>query len=155
MFSHLIVDGYNIINKWPHLKKAKDKSLDYARQQLIDIMKMYSDYTGIKVTIVFDGTDKSNLKINKEKNNNFNILFSKKSETADSIIERLVYNTNDKNGLIVATDDHCQQNMIFGMGGFYITSFELAKRVGVVTKQLKRNLTEIFKKKKPISKISI
>lgn len=55
MFSHLIIDGYNIINKWPSLKKAKSKSLDFARQQFIDTVEKYSDYTGIKVTIVFDG----------------------------------------------------------------------------------------------------
>ena len=55
MREYLIVDGYNIINDWPLLKKMCGESIQAARDKLVEIMAGFRAYKGMEVIIVFDG----------------------------------------------------------------------------------------------------
>ncbi|MCG8541721.1 MAG: NYN domain-containing protein, partial [Clostridia bacterium] len=70
----LIIDGYNVINAWPDLKKISQESLEQAMNMLIDKMAEYRSYTGIEVIIVFDAYQVKGTKIKKEKINNVEII---------------------------------------------------------------------------------
>jgi len=55
-----IVDGYNIIYKWPRLKKHMAKGdLQRARQLLIDDLEDLRSLKGWRIEVVFDGTRRS------------------------------------------------------------------------------------------------
>jgi predicted RNA-binding protein with PIN domain len=117
MSSYLIVDGYNIIAKLPSLVKAKRKSIEFARARLCELIEAYCDYNGAKGTIVFDGGQREQ----QEEGDNPKVIFSKKGESADTIIESLVYNCDDKINTRVVTDDRAIRNMVVGMGASCIS----------------------------------
>ncbi len=50
----LLVDGYNIIGAWPHLRQLREIDFDQARQLLIEAMAEYQAVSGREVTVVFD-----------------------------------------------------------------------------------------------------
>lgn len=119
--SYLIIDGYNIINKWPRLIKARQKSIESARAELFNIIQAYCDYAGAEGIIVYDGKGKER----SAENTNPRIIFSRKGETADTIIESLVYNFDDKSKVKVVTEDRAQGDMIVGMGAFVLSTERL------------------------------
>jgi uncharacterized protein len=56
----LIVDGYNIIHKWPRLKKHLSKGdLQRARQLLLDDLETMQAMKGWRIECVFDGARRS------------------------------------------------------------------------------------------------
>ncbi|HEO63794.1 MAG TPA: hypothetical protein ENN78_00815 [Candidatus Omnitrophica bacterium] len=138
MSSFLIIDGYNIINKWPKLIKAKCKSIELAREALYNIVQKYSDFTGTKATIVYDGKGKESQHIKGD----VDVIFSSEKETADSIIETLVYNAKEPNRIKVVTDDNVQRNMVMGMGSFTLSCRSFEKEVGQAQKDLTQHLLE-------------
>ena len=50
----LVVDGYNIINAWPRLKKVSDDDLELAREMLVAIIHEYSNIKEYESLVVFD-----------------------------------------------------------------------------------------------------
>jgi len=137
MYSWLIIDGYNIIHKWPDLVKAKLKNIEFAREKFNTIIQKYSDFKGIKITIVYDGQGKerSNTKDNPE------IVFSKSTETADSIIEYLVQNHDNPKEILVATDDNVQRSFIITAGAWYISAADFESEVNSVLGDMRKRLS--------------
>jgi len=136
MYSWLIIDGYNIINKWGSLLKAKNESIEFARETLNTIIQKYSDYKDIKVTIVYDGKNPEREEISGSPN----IIFSKRNETADTIIEFLVYNADNPAEITVATDDNIQRSLVMGAGAWFISAKELEAEVDETLKQMRKKL---------------
>lgn len=123
--SCLIIDGYNIINKWPRLIKAKRKSIESARAELFDIIQAYCDYTAQEGIIVYDGSGRER----SVENTNPRVIFSGKGETADTVIESLVYNLDDKSKVKVVTEDRAQRDMINGMGASLLSADMLESEI--------------------------
>ena len=133
-FTHIIVDGYNVINSWQRLKRLRNKSLEFKRLSLISTLQNFSDYTGKEVSIVFDGNGVKELS---KKDGSLSIIFSKKGETADTVVERLVYRRKNKKKILVATNDRIEQNMIFGMGATFINSADFEIKIFSILQCLK------------------
>ena len=51
---YLLVDGYNVIFAWEHLKELSERSLDGARHALINILCNYQGYSKCNLILVFD-----------------------------------------------------------------------------------------------------
>lgn len=136
MHSWLIIDGYNIINKWPDLAKAKQKSIEFAREKLNTIIQKYSDFKEMDVTIVYDGkgTERELIK------GNPSIIFSKSAETADAVIEYLVYNSDKSKGITVATDDNAQRNFVVCAGADCISAEKLMNEVKQALAEMRKML---------------
>ncbi len=133
-FNYVIVDGYNVINSWQCLTRLRNKSLEFKRLSLISTLQNFSDYTGKEISIVFDGNGAKELS---KKEGSLSIVFSKKCETADTVIERLVYNEKDRTKILVATNDRTEQNMIFGMGATFINSADFEVKIFSILQCLK------------------
>lgn len=122
-----IVDGYNLMHQTDILED--NVSLEEAREQLIDDMRNFQGYLNTKISLIFDGSGEGakgskNKKTKKGKKNNFEIIFSSGNLSADNIIEKLVYNTNEKNEICVVSSDRTIKMMVFGMGAHTMTSAE-------------------------------
>ena len=52
---YLIVDGHSIIFAWPALCKLHKRRPFLAREALINRLRDYQDWTGVRVVVVFDG----------------------------------------------------------------------------------------------------
>lgn len=125
----LFVDGYNVINSWPNLKKIKDYSYESSRLQLIGILQNYSAFKGYKMFIVFDAQlVKGNLQ-KKERQGNLVVVFTKEGETADDYIERMVNNIGRKVEVCVITSDSLEQQVTFQRGATRMSSIEFYHEV--------------------------
>ncbi|MFC1808437.1 NYN domain-containing protein [Candidatus Omnitrophota bacterium] len=113
MSSYLIVDGYNLIHKWPRLKKEKQKNIESACAKLFFLIQQFCDFQHIEGVIVYDGKGAKR----KTYAGRPTVIYSQKNETADSVIEEMVYNASDKTKIRVVTDDRVVTNMVLGMGG--------------------------------------
>ncbi|WP_214829891.1 NYN domain-containing protein [Exiguobacterium algae] len=122
----LLVDGYNIIGAWPHLRRLRDVDFDQARNLLIEAMAEYQAASGKEVTIVFDAHMRYGRE-SKEKRSRVDVVYTKENETADEWIERRAHELVDDRlvTLFVATNDFTEQWVIFGQGALRVPATEL------------------------------
>lgn len=138
MVEHLLIDGYNIINTWGLLEGNDKHSFENARDKLIDIMHNYRGYTGYRITVVFDAYQTDSQKRTIEQNGNVTVVYTKKNESADVYIERLVNDIMEKapkkSRVWVATSDHLQQTIASSKGALIVSAMELKADVARCTK---------------------
>ena len=129
MGSDLIVDGYNIINSWTSLKSLANEDMEQARGKLIEILASYKAYKGIEIILVFDAQLVKGSLGNEEIINGIKVVFTREHQTADSYIEKEVYNLSRLNHVQVATSDWAEQQTILSSGGTRISARELESEV--------------------------
>lgn len=133
----IFVDGYNVVNSWPDLKRKKDFSFEGARQTLIDKLHNYGVFKACKIVIVFDAY-KVIGSIEKEEvvNQNIAVIFTKDGETADSYIEKKVNALGRKHEIVVVTSDNLEQQTVFQRGAVRMSSVEFYNEVLSVEKSI-------------------
>ncbi|MBU3160165.1 NYN domain-containing protein [Clostridium frigoris] len=139
----LFVDGYNVINSWPSLKKVKEYSYESSRLQLIGILQNYVAFNGYKMFIVFDAQLVKGSIQKEERQGNLVVVFTKEGETADSYIERMVNNIGRNIEVCVITSDSLEQQIAFQRGATRMSSIEFYHEVIRTQKKIE---TEIEKK---------
>lgn len=165
----MIVDGYNIIGAWPELIDLKRENLELARNRLVEILKEFQVYTGTQVILVFDGyltaapRENTNPNLVKDlrlwiktsgqgKPKKLQVLFSKHQETADELIERIVYEMEKQGAHIyVATSDRVEQQITFGEGALRISANELSQRVKQVQTSIQHDVRELANKRNTLA----
>jgi predicted RNA-binding protein with PIN domain len=141
----LIVDGYNIIGDWPELRQLKAQSLESARDQLLEDLKEYKAITGRDVIVVFDA-HLSRGGQSEETIGGVRLLYTKELETADELIERLVYEFERekvRRHLFVATSDYVEQQVTFGGGALRISARELRIDVRAAKKEIEERVDKL------------
>ena len=132
----IFVDGYNVINSWPNLKKIKDYSLESSRQKLIDTLLNYSEFKGYKLFIVFDAHMVKGSLEKKERQGNLVVVFTKDGETADNYIEKMVDQIGRKSDVLVVTSDSIEQQVTFQRGATRMSSIEFYHEVINIEKKI-------------------
>jgi hypothetical protein len=121
----LIVDGYNFIHSAKRYNDFRSEDLELARVKLIEDLATYKIYSGKNVVVVFDAA-KSEIEENRQGEIlGITVIFSRKGEKADLVIERLAYREAKERLVIVATSDYLQQKVIFKPGILRMSSREL------------------------------
>lgn len=134
----LLVDGYNIIHAWPQLRRLVDEvSLDAARDKLIEIMGDYRGSSGERIIVVFDAYHTQRIGYTKEERYGVELVYTRKGETADHYIERMVSTLDPRKvGVVrVATSDSTEQTVVMGRGGIRISAHELHGYVRQATRK--------------------
>lgn len=138
---NVFVDGYNVINSWPNLKKIKDYSLEAARVKLIEILQNYTSFKGYKVFLVFDAHMVAKSIEKRERyGENLVVVFTKENETADSFIERKINNVGRKIEVFVVTSDALEQQLVFQRGAIRMASLEFYYEIKSVEKRISTNI---------------
>lgn len=125
---YLFIDGYNVINSWKQLQELQIKSLDHARERLITMMASYVAFKGFKTTLVFDGQGiiLPGVAPLQKINNHLQVAFTQDGLTADSYIEKEVYELLKADKIVfVVTNDWAEQQNILGSGAFRFSVREL------------------------------
>lgn len=147
----LIVDGYNIINSWPELKKLGQIGLEHSRDKLLELMEDYRAYKGIKVIIVFDAHMVKGSMEKHQKYGGTEVVFTKENETADAYIEKLADEMGKLYEIVVATSDWLIQQVVMGRGAARISSRELYLEV----MRTKKGMRDKYQTRKSVEKHTI
>ncbi len=126
---YLLVDGYNVIFAWEHLKELTERSLDGARQVLINILCNYQGYSKCNLILVFDAYKVKGQYREVEKVNGISIVYTKEAETADMYIEKVTNKLAKNNRVRVVTSDALEQMIILGNGALRVSSLAFLEEV--------------------------
>ncbi len=98
----IIIDGYNYIRQ-TDLKRLESISLEMGRNELIKRLSAYKRIKSHKITVVFDGIMGGSHTEERDRAAGISIIYSRKGETADEVIKRLILNSTEEL-LIVSSD---------------------------------------------------
>lgn len=125
----MLIDGYNVIGIWPHLRRLRQKQLSYARELLIATVVNYCGYTGIKCIVVFDA-HQVDAPAYTAVESDVEVHYTNRHETADAFIERYVrLNASVYRSIYVVTSDQQEQLLTFGSGALRMPALELLEEV--------------------------
>jgi uncharacterized protein len=104
---------------WPELRKLHQRRSSLAREALIKQLRHYQDWTGVAVVIVCDGKEP---KINARSDpGDVQIVYSRRGQTADAIIERLASKYGERFDLTIATSDLWEAQTVHASGAEWIS----------------------------------
>jgi len=139
----IVVDGYNFIFNFYKAKKITNTDLSNLRDRLINDLSQLKNYMGCNITVVFDAKNRENLVVSKEMIGGVEVIYSKRGETADTIVEKLVNKQSEFERIFVVTSDYLQQKVVF-KGNIYRKSIrefslELRNYKKKISENLERN----------------
>ena len=134
---YLLVDGYNVIFSWPHLKELAEENVDAARAKLTNVLCNYRGYKKCEVILVFDAYKVKGSLREVENVDGISIVYTKEAETADTYIEKAAYDLSKKHFVRVVTSDALAQLIIFGSGALRVSSREFLDEVRAVEEEIR------------------
>ncbi|MEL6927902.1 MAG: NYN domain-containing protein [Cyanobacteria bacterium J06600_6] len=150
----LLVDGYNIIGDWPHLKKSRDRhGLEAARYELIESLINYSSSVAYRTKVVFDAHYQDTPRSTETHTAALSVHYTAFAETADTYIEKFCATFGRKKyqqestRLIVATSDRAQQLTVVGYGAEWLSAPMLEREVEQAVQKTKSRTKRQTKKK--------
>jgi predicted RNA-binding protein with PIN domain len=117
---YLIVDGHSVIFAWPELRAMHERRTMLARDVLVQKLRDYQDWTGVRVIVVFDGTGSAVSQTSEP--GEIQIFYSRAGQTADAIVERLASKYGEQFQLLVATSDYLEQETVMACGAECISA---------------------------------
>jgi hypothetical protein len=131
----LLVDGYNIIGAWSHLKSTCERhGLESARRELVEVLINYTSLAGHDTQVVFDAHYQHTPGYSENFTSSLSVYYTAFAQTADTYIEKLCagfYHQNQSKyeRLIVATSDEAHRLTILGYGAEWISAKKLRLEV--------------------------
>ena len=113
----ILVDGYSLLHNWPGLAPGRARHSAAARDELIRRLTLYQDAVGTPVTIFFDGARVATGRLPAASTSEIEVLYSRKGQTADQMIERAVHRFGPYGEVLAVTDDHAERDTVIGFGG--------------------------------------
>jgi predicted RNA-binding protein with PIN domain len=113
----ILVDGYSLLHNWPELARGRARHSAEARDALIRRLTLYQDAIGTPITVFFDGAGQRSGSPNAASSTAVEVLYSRKGQTADQMIERAAYRFGAYGEVMAVTDDRAEQDMVISLGG--------------------------------------
>src|SRR2546426_1024483 len=82
----IMVDGYNVIHRTPDLRPGKDRTLEEARDKLVNLLS-WAVGGGAEFLVVFDGAEGPG---HNERQGQVEVRYSRPPQKADDLIRELV-----------------------------------------------------------------
>lgn len=120
--AHLIVDGYNVTKRG-----YAELDLERQRQRLVTELAGLRARTGGEVTVVFDGADP--VPGTPGQPRGVRVLFSRKGQTADDLIRRLVRAEPDGRAVVVVSSDREVADAVRRAGAYPVPHDALLRRL--------------------------
>ncbi len=151
----LIVDGYNLIGANKDLHRESLHSMVVPREKVLAALSEYQSVAKYEIICVFDAYEVKS----RESVSDFygvTVVYTKEKETADEYIERFVHDHYHPHlcEISVVTSDLTEQNAIFALGAYRISSREMWIALSEAEKNISRKVDAI-NEKMPRQKIDI
>ncbi|MBQ8524879.1 MAG: NYN domain-containing protein [Clostridia bacterium] len=141
----VIIDGYNLIHCDEGLKATATYNLEKARDDLMNLLSSYVSYTKTELVLVFDAYLVEDSKGTEFMHDGYKVVFTKADETADTYIEKLMYELGPDYSIRMVTDDKLLQFSAVHSGIFRMTAKEFLDeltRIGNEITEFVRKLSE-------------
>ncbi|MBQ3527102.1 MAG: NYN domain-containing protein [Clostridia bacterium] len=141
----VIIDGYNLIYSDDVLKSTADFSLEKARDDLMNILSNYVSYTKTELVLVFDAYLVEDGKGTESMHDGYKVVYTKENETADTYIEKLMYDLGPDYSIRMVTNDRLLQFSAVHSGVSRMTAKEFLEeltRIGNEINEFVRKLSE-------------
>jgi predicted RNA-binding protein with PIN domain len=113
----VLVDGYSLLHHRPELAPDKPRHSFHARDALVSMLTQYQDSSGTPVTVIFDGGGAPpDTPKNETAKGGIEVLFSKKGQTADQIIERVAHLMKPYGEVLAVTNDFAERETVINLG---------------------------------------
>ena len=113
----VLVDGYSLLHHWPELAPGRARHSFHARDALVAALTQYQDSSGTPVTVIFDGGGAPpDTPKNETARDGIEVLFSKKGQTADQIIERVAHLMKPYGEVMAVTNDFAERETVVSLG---------------------------------------
>jgi len=113
----ILVDGYSLLHAWKELAPGEARHSAAARQELIRQLTQYRDAIGTPLTVIFDGGGAPPNTPEPVSPDGLEVLYSKKGQTADDLIERTAYRLKPYGEALAITNDYAERDTVIAMGG--------------------------------------
>lgn len=137
---HLLIDGYNVIHAWPELEALLRRSVDAARERLVEACRVIREVDGLRVTLVFDSSRETVQVETPGEDQGYAVLFAPKGVSADGLIEQIVRRAKKPEHCVVISRDNLVLESIRAAGGFGYFPEELIDWVKRSQERLRRDL---------------
>ena len=113
------IDGYNVVHHCSQLKRLARHDFEAARDKLIDRVARFCADAGKRAKIVFDGRGHlPDILPPHHGAPGLDVIYSADGQTADSYIEREIYDAPDRRDLVVVSADRGLRDLCRGLGAF-------------------------------------
>lgn len=130
--THLLVDGSNVVQAWADTRALARRDREAAKALLVRRVAVLRDFSGWRVTVVFDGRGED---LNIEAVDgaaDFACVHTPAGTTADDVIEQLVGRAAEPGACLVATADQAERSTVEAAGAAWCSPEELARRIDAV-----------------------
>ncbi len=135
MRKFLVIDGYNLLFEMAKLSRNKitTNELNNLRDDLVQKVANFAALSGQETILVFDGSSMQEEELVLEESG-IQVVFTKKEETADTFIERFLYEMPRTYETVLITSDGAVQEMALLTGAQrfssrqFITDMNLLER---------------------------
>lgn len=100
---HIVIDGYNYINRVRPFNTQDISNLETHRKSFLDKLVVYKKQKPNKITVVFDAYRGYSLTRQRENYKGIDVVYTRENETADEVIIEWI--RKKPSGLIVVTSD--------------------------------------------------
>ncbi len=146
MATHYFIDAYNVMLKSSQLRETALLDLERARDMLLDFVQCFCLNGEYEVTVVFDGREEEQTRTTIPFSGNpcgIHLLYSPHHTSADTVIERLIYQQRDRMNCIVVSNDRGLRDQCRGMGALTMEADSFLHSV----RQVQRSAKELLDKR--------
>ena len=136
----ILIDGYSLLHGWPELAPGKARHSAAAREELIRKLTLYRDAIGTPITVFFDGGGAPAGTHKHTSTPEMEVLYSKRGQTADDMIERTTHRMVSYGEVLVVTDDYAERDLVIGLGGMAQSCDQFLFAIGGARGDAKRDL---------------
>ncbi len=122
---HLVIDGYNYINRINASSVQRGASMDLLRRDFLERCARYKKARSARITVVFDAYDTSSPGRHSENVRGIEVVYSREGETADDVI--IGWIRKRPAGLIVVSSDRAIIDEAKARGVAFLTPVKLAE----------------------------
>lgn len=127
--THLLVDGSNVIHAWSDTRALARRDREAAKALLLRRVAVLHDFSGWRVTVVFDGRGDELVIEAVGGASDFACVFTLAGATADDVIEQLVGRASEPASCLVVTADQAERSTVEAAGAGWCSPEELHKRI--------------------------
>ncbi|MDD3845479.1 MAG: NYN domain-containing protein [Syntrophorhabdaceae bacterium] len=126
---HIVIDGYNYINRINASSVQRGASLDLLRREFLEKCARYKKARSARITVVFDAYDTPSTGRHSENYRGIEVVYSREGETADDVI--IGWIRKRPAGLIVVSSDRAIIDEAKTKGVAFLTSVKLAEMMAM------------------------